>query len=360
LTLGTKTYLFATRANIGGERRFVHPRDNMAALIRAASLTNYAEVARRAGLNPALMVRSAGLPAAALSNPDLRVAVALVGDLLERSAEESQCLTIGLQMAESRRLSDFGALSLLLSHQRTLREVLRTMIEYLHVLNESLAICIENADDLVIVREEIVAAGGRSTRQATELAVGVLFRMFRTQLGPLWRPHSVNFAHPAPPELSVHGRVFGLTPTFDSEFSGIVSHARDLDRDNPGADPVMARYAKQFVEAMEGASSRSLAQEVKKAIYLSLPLGRATLEQIAAGLGINARTLQRQLDQSGETFSELVNGVRRDLVVRYMKDTSRSLTQIGEMLGFSHPSAFSRWYSVQFGKAPARARRQPN
>ena len=329
----------------------------MTVLTRAASLTNYAEVARRVGLNPSQMLRRIDLPAAALTDPDLRIPAGKVGALLERTALESGCLTIGLQMAESRRISDFGAVSLLLTHQPTLRNVLNTTIEYLHVLNESLAMHIEDAGDLVIIREEIVSAPGRSTRQATELAVGVLFRMFRALLGTHWKPYSVNFTHAAPPDLAVHKRLFGLKVAFNSEFSGIVCEARDLDRDNPAADPVMARYAKQFVEAMPGAARHSITQEVRKTIYLLLPRGRATLEQVAAGLGANSRTLQRQLEEAQTSFSELLDSVRRDLAVRYMNNPSHSLTQIGEMLGFSHSSAFSRWYSAQFGNSPARDRR---
>jgi AraC-like DNA-binding protein len=327
----------------------------MTVLVRAAALTNYAEVARRTGLDPSRMLHSVGLDRRALNDPDLRVAADKVATLLEKSERDSHCLTFGLQMAESRRLSDFGALSLLLTHQRTMREVLTTTIEYLHVLNESLALTIEDSGELVIVREEIVTA--RAQRQATELAVGVLYRMFRTVLGPRWKPYGVSFVHTAPPDLSVHRRVFGTTPAFGAEFSGIVCEARDLDRLNPSADPEMARYAKQFVEAMPGASGRSIAQEVRKAIYLLLPQGRATIEQVASGLGVNVRALQRQLSAAGDVYSALLDDVRRDLAERYLENDTHTITEIGAMLGFSHSSAFSRWYRAQFGASPAKARK---
>jgi AraC-like DNA-binding protein len=327
----------------------------MNVLVRAAALTNYAQVARRVGLDPSRMMRSAKLDVRALNNPDQRIAADKVGALIEDSARQADCPTFGLQMAESRRMSDFGALSLLLTHQPTLRHVLATMIEYLHVLNESLALTIEDADDLVIIREEIVVR--RAGRQATELAVGVLFRLFRAQLGPQWRPVSVNFAHTAPSNLAVHRRVFGMTPHFDAEFSGIVCEAADLDRPNPQADQAMARYAKQFVESMPGTNRRSIAQETKKAIYLLLPQGRATIEQIASGLDMNVRTLQRQLDAVGAVYSDLLDEVRRDLVRRYLANPAHSLTDICAMLGFSHSSAFSRWYRAQFGVPPISARR---
>jgi AraC-like DNA-binding protein len=328
----------------------------MAALTRAASLTSYAAVARRAGLNPHAMLRKVGIDPAVLSEPDQRIPALRVLNLLEETARASGRATIGIEMAESRQLSDFGALSLLLSHQRTLRDILGTLVQYLHVLNESLAVQIERSADLVIIREEIVAELGGATRQATELAVGVMFRLCRTLLGTNWKPDSVHFVHKAPKDLAVYHRVFGMKPQFGSSFCGIVCAAADLDKPNPSADPVMARYAQQFVQAMPGAASRSVLQEVRKAIYLLLPMRRATIEQVASGLGMNSRMLQRQLEAEGEIFSALLNGVRRDLVARYMKNENYSLTEISALLGFSHSSAFSRWYHAQFGISPRRSR----
>jgi AraC-like DNA-binding protein len=107
---------------------------------------------------------------------------------------------------------------------------------------------------------------------------------------------------------------------------------------------------------MPGATSQSVVQEVRKAIYLLLPQGRATLEQVSSGLDMNVRTLGRHLQAEGAIFSDLLDEVRRELASRYMENPAQSLTAIGAMLGFSHSSAFSRWYRSQFGVAPARAR----
>jgi transcriptional regulator GlxA family with amidase domain len=46
--------------------------------------------------------------------------------------------------------------------------------------------------------------------------------------------------------------------------------------------------------------------------------------------------------------------LRRDLFARYRKDGTRSLTEVSALLGFSAPSAFSRWHRQQFGVAARR------
>ena len=61
----------------------------MSGVIRSASLTNYAEVARKCGLDPARMLRECGLPARCLDDPETVVPIDGVRELLEISAERS-------------------------------------------------------------------------------------------------------------------------------------------------------------------------------------------------------------------------------------------------------------------------------
>ena len=325
----------------------------MPALVRAASLGNYAEIARRLGLDPERMIRAAGLNPAHLADPDLRIPTAAVMALLEASAQKADCPTFGLQMAESWRMSDFGAISLLLTHQRTLREALAATIRYRHLLNDSITLEIEEAGHLVIVREELVVDGAVTSRQATELAIGVIFRMFRALLGAEWKPRSVCFTHPAPPDLGVHRRVFGPAVHFRADFNGIVCAAEDLDRPNPAADPAMAGHALRYVESLPGAQQPSIAQEVRRSIHILLPRGRASVEQVAQALGTHPRMLQRQLEASGDSFSSLLNETRRELAVRHLANPAYSLTQVAELLGYGFPSSFTRWFVSEFGQSPA-------
>lgn len=329
----------------------------MITLVRAAVLTNFFEVAQALGFNPRASLQRVGLAEAMLRDPELRIPSDSAVALLEDAAERSGCESFGLRMAESRQLSNFGAVSLLISHQPTLRDALATTIDYRHLLNESLAMHIEDAGRQVVVREEVVA--NAPTRQATELAIGVLFRMCAALMGSRWHPHSVNFTHAAPNDLRLHRRVFACPLEFDAEFNGIVLSASDLDAPNPSADPNMARYARQFVDAMPSARQSSIVLEVRRAIYLMLPMGRATSALVAQGLGTSVRSLQRQLDQSGCSFTSLLNDVRRELAPRYLENPKFSLGKISELLGYSTQGSFTRWFEAQFGRVPSAWRDAP-
>jgi len=329
----------------------------MSPTVRAATLMNFAEVSRAHGLNPLGLIRQLGLDGRVLTQPDMRLPATAVVALLEAAADASGCETFGLQMAESRRLSDFGALSLLITHQPTLREVLRTLGEYRLLVNEALTIHVEETDSTVVVREDLMVTGPRGARQAYELAVGVMVRICKSLLGQRWRPSSVNFTHSAPRDLSVHTRIFGRELAFNSDFNGVVCALADLDYANPAADPVLAGYARTFVQTLRRSDQGSVVGEVQRAIHLLLPSGQATIERVAESSGLSARTLQRRLDDQGADFRSILDDVRSDLALRFVANEAYSLTRVAQLLGYSQSSTFTRWFHAKFGLAPSQWRR---
>jgi len=330
----------------------------MRRLIRSACLTNYAEIAREVGLDPRRMLAEFGLPARCLRELELKVPIDSVRALLEASAERSGVEAFGLRMAEARRLSDLGPLGLLMREQPTLRLAVETLARYGNRLNEALFLTVEDSGDVVVLREELIIGGSGPIRQSTELAIGVAFRALRICLGSEWQPRRVCFAHDAPADRAVHERVFGRNVEFGHDFNGIVCARRDLEVPNPNADPGIARMARNMLDAASAARAPGTSAQVRELVVMLLPSGGCTIDRAAQHLGIDRRTVHRHLARAGWTFSDIVENVRSELAERYVKEHRRSLAEISSLLGFSAPSAFSRWYRRRFG-ASASAGRDP-
>nr|WP_311530415.1 AraC family transcriptional regulator [uncultured Ralstonia sp.] len=328
----------------------------MATLVRSAALTKYSGVAQALGLDPERMVSHVGADRACLYMPDLRVPEPWIADVFEASAKSANCPAIGLLVAEVWRLSDFGPISLLLQHQPTLRHALAEMERYRHLLSDSVAMPVEEAGGVAIVRILLVTGRPDPGRQAIELSVGVALSLMRALLGSAWMPRGVHFSHAAPTSYAIHSRVFGPKIEFGGEFDGIVLEQRDLDRPNPLADATLARYAKELLALQPRAGQESIAADTRRAIHVLMPQGHNTIELVAPKLGLSSRTLQRRLEQEGEDFSSLVNEVRMELAARYLADPRYPVSQVAMLLGFSQISSFSRWFSTQFGLAPTRWR----
>jgi AraC-like DNA-binding protein len=147
----------------------------------------------------------------------------------------------------------------------------------------------------------------------------------------------------------VHLRLFGRNVEFGHDFNGIVCARRDLLVANPHADPGMARYAQRLLDATQTAGQPTLTAEVRQLVLMQLSSGRCTIDRAAHLLGVDRRTIHRRLAREGESFSGIVEAVRRELAVRYMADGTRSMAEVSSLLGFGAPSGFSRWYRQQFG-----------
>lgn len=328
----------------------------MKGLIRSASLTNFADVARRGGLDPLPLLREFGLSSQALSDPELKVPLEAVRGLLEAAAERSGLAGFGLLMAETRQLSNLGPVGLFVREQPTVRLAIEALANHSRALNEALFFTIEDSGNVVVLREELIVGHDGRVRQSTELAIGVAFRALRAFLGPDWRPLRVCFAHDAPADRSVHERIFGRSVEFGRDFNGIVCTRHDLDAPNRNADPAMARYVRELVDATLTGAGSDIAADVRQHVTILLGTGRCTIDVVAQHLGIDRRTVHRRLAKEGETFSAIVDAVRRELASRYLGDRRRSLAEVSSLLGFAAPSGFSRWYRRQFRQKPSRRR----
>ena len=114
----------------------------------------------------------------------------------------------------------------------------------------------------------------------------------------------------------------------------------------------MAQHVKQYLEPMLAQAKPTVTEKTRRAVYDLLASHRASVEQVAAQLGMNRRALHRQLVREGETFSSILNAVRIELARRYVADRVVPLTDVAHLLGFSELSGFSRWIRTEFDCRP--------
>lgn len=318
-------------------------------LHRSACLTNYVEVAQSLNISPMEELRRVNISPACLSNPDTKIPVSAFIQLLENSARAAGIENFGLRIAESRQLSNLGPLALVLRTQPTMRKALEAIRKYGHLQAEAVMFLFEETDGVLVIREELMPERPEPMRQATELSLGVLYRTLRALLGNEWHPNAVCFRHSPPSDLRLHHRVFHTRLQFNSNIDGFICRASGLDEPLPTYDPETARYVQKLLEVINTEPVQSPADNVRQLIWVLLPTGRCSVEVVSQHLGLDRRTLHRHLQKSGQTFSDILDSARRDLVVKYLSNSQRPLKDLAELLGFSEPSAFARWFSTRFG-----------
>jgi AraC-like DNA-binding protein len=326
----------------------------MYTLTRSASLTHYEQVARSAGLDPFRMLRLAKLPAGVLADPNIMISSDSVGWLLEESARLSGREAFGLLMAQSRQLSNFGMLALLIREEPSLRSALLSCSRYARLHNAGVEMRLEDVGDLVLLHMGVNMQGHHGVwRQAIEQATGIIVRTLINLSGQSFRPVRVSFTHERPASLEIHQRVLGPAIEFSQAFNAIVCRARDLDAAIPAADPTLHREVKRSLDLQLANLRDEPAQQVRQVVRMLLPGGLCSVDGVAQHLGVHRRTLNRHLAAEGQSVSTVINAVRAELAEEYLANSRRRLYEVAELLGFSSAGDFSRWFRGQFGQTPS-------
>lgn len=323
----------------------------MSNLVVSACLAHYAEVARACTLDPLAQLQRVKLDPSCLENPHSKISVDAVWHLLENSARDAGVEDFGLRMTERRQLSNLGPLAKVMCEEPTLRKALETLKRYLHLHNEGFMILIEEYDGVAVIRGEQITQEQLPARQSIDLILGVTYRTLKTLLGEHWEPRTVCFRHMAPRDRSTHLRVFGNNIQFNSVIDGIVCRSVELDAPIHGTAPKEARIVRQHLDAL-GLASDSVVDTVRRLVWFHLLAGHCSVEQVARQLGVDRRTVHRQLAQHQQSYSSILDQVRNEQAIRHLKYSRRSQSEIAELLGFSGLSAFSRWFSQRFGCSP--------
>ncbi|MBU6280270.1 MAG: helix-turn-helix transcriptional regulator [Actinomycetales bacterium] len=326
-------------------------------IVRSAALEGFAELARELGLDAPKLLREAGIHPSSLLNPETPLAAEAVGHVLEASARASGRADFGLLLAVRREFASLGPVSLVLKEQTSVGEALAALLRYLQLLNPSLVVRVTVNDERVTVQEDLCRDGAAGSAQAIELALGVMRCILRELLGPHWRPVSVHFRHAAPSHVARHTAFFGAPVTFRAGFNGLVLRTTDLAARPGGGDPALARVARGLLEqALKSGSGPDVI--VRQLLIALLPSGRCTAQVVARHLGVDRRTLHRHLAAQGETFSQVLQAVRRELALSYVTQPQLPLAEVARLLGFAGASAFAYWFRSHFGCSVSQWRRR--
>ena len=326
-------------------------------IIPARSLYASNELVRDHGGDAAAIAAQARLPIEAFSNPDLPVALDAAVEFLELAARQCGREDFGLLLAQRQDLSVVGPVYAMMSFAETISEALFMLVNFMGVHSAGLIISSSHVPDGLLISYDIGAEEVEQDRQAMELGLGLLANFVRTQLSRPWHPNYVQFRHSRPKSLLQHERLFGPNVLFDQDHNALcIDHGtlrHQLGPANKRARQVMERVLRDRAVF----DDHGVAPRAEAAIRALLPYtGGCTIDIVANYLGTSVRTLQRNLARSSTTFELLRDRVRLDLAEKYLTQSTMSLAEIADVLGYSQPSAFTRAFKRQHGSAPLKFR----
>ncbi|AXQ28559.1 AraC family transcriptional regulator [Solimonas sp. K1W22B-7] len=327
--------------------------DEAHALVRVDALRKFGEVVTGLGGNPAALLSKANIDPGVLDNRHALIPYRTLVQLLERAADELDCPDFGMRLAAAQDgLKVLGPLEFAMRNSRTLREAFHYCTQHLQVYSTASQMHAQPgpADSELFFHFEILLPKLSGHCQAIERALLLAQHVALHVTGGQTRAREVWFMHEPLSPPSGYLDYFGSPVRFGQAMDGLLFAEPDLDTPVPDADPQLYELASDFISSRFPAKDSLLSARMRGIVERLLLDGGCSYDGVASMLGMHPRTLQRRLKAEGESFEAIKDGVRRDIALRYLRQSSVPLIQVARMLGYAETSALSRscyrWFSA--------------
>lgn len=312
------------------------------------------------GADGEALARAAGLHPLPPGN-DARVPRERIDALFDLVAEALADPALGLHLAMALPPGNTGVLEVVTQSAPNLRTALGHLARYWRLINDGVEVRVdESATHAELTLRTLEPKPlARAWIDLTIAALGIQGLRSVTVRDPLL------FVSVPYPEDAVGREIVALVTAatgsscevrFDAPHVAIGLRADILDapllNENAALHAVATQHAEALLAREAEASAADWLGVVRRAVHARLETGNASVERIAKAVGVSPRTLQRQLQVAGTSLRALVEEARKDIAIRELATTDRSITDLAFLLGFSETSAFDRAFRRWTGKTP--------
>lgn len=327
--------------------------------ITAIQLLTLQRFAESRGLDWEKAVRAFDLKPELAIDPSVMMPFSVCLSLYEYIAREADDDAIGVAFGATVPIGAPGVFDYVVLSAPTLGMGLKNFVRFHPLPTNAFSAQFLDEKNSGILRWEISDHHGPNT-QFMGMVVGFGASRIRHIVGDENVPLTADFGHPRPKNLDGYRRYLGKDVRFDQPHYQLTIPKQYLSAVPQHNEANLYRIVEQ--SALEELRKR---EEESDALFLAtqkigeaLRNGNATLETVAAEMGMSDRSLQRLLEAHGTGFRRLTDKVRKTLAERYLAETSSSLADIAFLLGYSEQSAFSRAAKAWFGMSPNEYRKQ--
>jgi len=291
------------------------------------------------------LLAAAGLTRADVADPDALLPCSSISDICARSQRLRPLKNLALRLALETPIGAFPLLDYLVLSSDTVGDAFRQLARYLGIVGSPIAFAFHDEEEPV--RVVLSAPGNVFAIEYTVLLS--LVHMRRETEGEV--AASIHFSH-RPEDVGEIEQHLRCPVRAEDDWDGFsltrASWARRPRRRDPILHALLERQADDAAERLS--APQDARSRLRDLLVRRLTTGDVRIDAAARQLGTTPRTLQRRLADTGTTYQELLEEIRREAAAGYMRQSDLSAGQIGYLLGYSEPAAFhrafKRWYRV--------------
>jgi AraC-like DNA-binding protein len=177
---------------------------------------------------------------------------------------------------------------------------------------------------------------------------GIVLSLHRDVMGSSFVAREFQVTYSPSNDASEYPSLFGAPVLFDQPTNRLSFDSSWLDGTPRLGNEITYATVVRLCDAQieEFQLRRGLVGEVRQILMKNLMRPKG-FQDVAQDLNMSARTLRRRLREENSSFRQLVDELRRDMAIRFLRDTDLTVEDMAETLGFSDAAnfrqAFRRW-----------------
>ncbi len=305
-------------------------------------------------------LQEAGIPESALEDPEFKIMPSQELGFYAAACRELSHADLGLIIGPRYHISTYGMLGLAAMtapnvyqcYHRFFDHIVMTWTYFRFTLYEDGAWGVLEMEPLRDLGDAYTFMRDRDISAAYGIACEALGRRL-----PLVR---VDLKQKSSDYEEQYTNIFKAPIKFNAEREAIVFEKEWLDAPLHRADPATSNVFASQCERISAAlrNEYNLTEHIRT-LVLNWEDAPKTLEEVADVLHITPRTIQRKLSAAGTSYKELVEEVRTNTAIEYLRSTDMSIEAIGAAVGFADSSSFSHAFKRATGKTPSAFRAGP-
>ncbi len=302
-----------------------------------------------------------GIRLAEYADPETRLPLADVVDLLNESIRITGDPALGLRAGELIEAGDFDVLECAARSCSNLRGAIDCLIRYARLMSDAAEVNLIVKGNTSIVRYDIVDAVPIPPA-VNDYVITALINHMRQQTGGKELAHEIRFTHAPTSYLDEYQRVFRTKVVFNQKHNEIRGHPSTLNtpliRANPRLFAAFELHARRLLQALQ--QKDNIGDKTRAAVLARLKRSEVDMPSVARALSMSVATLRRRLAEENLTFKAIVEELRIELAQRYLSEPGRSIREVAFLLGFSDNVSFNKAFKRWTGMTPSDFRARMN
>jgi AraC-like DNA-binding protein len=306
-------------------------------------------------IDPQPLFTEAGIDLEQSWDPNTRYPVTHISRLTRLATDASGDPCFGLTMGSMMRPTSWHALGFSIWASSSLREVLERVARYFKVFTTCAMVRLEEEEHSIhFIGQALPTYQPILQFEEYDAFIANLVLTCRHLKPGGFVPLAVGLPRPDSEEVRAKfEHLFKCPVAFGQPYAFIAIALVDADAPLPTANPELAQRNDQIcMEYIARFDRDDIVSQVYYRLLEDLPQGEPSMNGIADAMHVSPRTLQRKLKEHQTSYKQLLDDVRRELALQYMKQPHLSVSEICYMLGFAHVSNFSRAFKRWYGASP--------